>query len=257
MDEAESLDLRRIEEAAMNAWPALQTVLFDGWVLRFAGGYTKRANSVNPTYPSTCGDLEDNVVNCEQVYERFGLPSIFRLTSFGAPAGLDQLLEERGYRFFDRSLVLQRSLPEPLPELREGLSLRDSDVDEWLDRYVALSGSALDKRDAHLAILRRIPGDARFATLWDERIGAPVACGLAVAEQGLVGLYDVVTDREQRNRGFGSALVTSLLNWSIDQGARDAYLQVVAANDPAVALYRKLGFREAYHYWYRMPAVVG
>jgi ribosomal protein S18 acetylase RimI-like enzyme len=112
----------------------------------------------------------------------------------------------------------------------------------------------LGKRDAHLAILRRIPGEALFATLWNEAIGSPVACGLAVVGENLVGLFDIVTERTVRHQGYGTALVTKLLNRSISGGAHAAYLQVVAENGPAVSLYRKLGFRDAYHYWYRIPA---
>ena len=44
--------IRLIEEHALNAWPPLQTLLLDGWVLRLANGYTRWANSVNPLYAS-------------------------------------------------------------------------------------------------------------------------------------------------------------------------------------------------------------
>jgi GNAT superfamily N-acetyltransferase len=246
--------LRRFEEAGFNAWPALQTALLDGWVLRFAGGYTKRANSINPTYPGDVSNLAAKVDACEAIYRRRGLPSIFRLTSFGVPNGLDDLLASRGYTLADRTLVMHRELTGTSPST--ALDVHNTPLEEWLDRYVALSGSPLDKRDTHAAMLRQIAGEPLFATLRDES-GEPVACGLAVLEADLVGLFEIVTDRDKRLRGFGAALVTAMLAWAATQGATTSYLQVVAVNDPAVRLYRKLGFTDAYHYWYRLPPTSG
>lgn len=244
------MDLRRFEEAGFNAWPALQTVLLDGWVLRFAGGYTKRANSINPTYLGDPSNLAAKVETCEAFYAHRNQPAIFRLTSFGAPDGLDDLLAGRGYTLADRTLVLQRDLSDISPSITMGI--QETPLDEWLDRYVALSGSPLDKRETHAAMLRQIAGTPLFATLRDAS-GAPVACGLAVLEGNLVGLFEIVTDRTQRNRGFGATLVNAMLAWAAERGAATAYLQVVATNAPAIHLYRKLGFTDAYAYWYRIP----
>jgi hypothetical protein len=33
--------IQEIEEISLNAWPSLQQILYDGWILRFANGYTK------------------------------------------------------------------------------------------------------------------------------------------------------------------------------------------------------------------------
>ena len=41
------------EEIAMNAFPALLSEIYDGWILRYSDGYTYRGNSVNPIYKST------------------------------------------------------------------------------------------------------------------------------------------------------------------------------------------------------------
>ena len=75
-----------IEERSMNAWPALQVVLYDGWVLRFAGGYTRRANSINPLYASG-QDVEEKVQHCERLYRSKGLSVIFKMTPESLPHG--------------------------------------------------------------------------------------------------------------------------------------------------------------------------
>ena len=79
----------RVEETCLNAWPALREVLLDGWVLRFSGGVTRRANSANPLQPVSYVDLPA----CEALYRRSGLPTIIRVLSLIDPAVDDRLAE--------------------------------------------------------------------------------------------------------------------------------------------------------------------
>ena len=95
--------IRQTEERGFNAWPALQTRLMDGWVLRFADGYTKRANSINawrPTQPLT-GILE----TADALYADQNLPLIVRLSPL-AGAHTDAELAARGYALCDRTYVM-------------------------------------------------------------------------------------------------------------------------------------------------------
>ena len=46
------------EELQTNAFPALQTVMYDGWSVRFGGGFTYRVNCANPMYPETLPGAE-------------------------------------------------------------------------------------------------------------------------------------------------------------------------------------------------------
>ena len=99
-------------------------------------------------------------------------------------------------------------------------------------------------------IVSRIRQPVGFATLsLDEE---NVAWGMAVAERGYVGLYDIVVAPDLRGLGLSRRLVTSLMAWGRDQGARRAYLQVRESNEVARTLYRSLGFADAYHYTHRV-----
>lgn len=240
------MNQRRIEEAALNAWPPLQQILHDGWLLRFADGYTKRANSANPIYPSSLSPAE-NVAFCEREYTARGLPPIFRLTPF-APEALDAYLAAQGYRVLEPTLVMTRGLEDvPAPAAAEG-RLAELPLDDWLAEYHRMRGTA--NSPAHRGMLRAIPSECCYAVLMTDEGAA--ACGLGVREGELLGIFDIVTDPLRRGQGYGTQLVQGLLGWAVARGARVAYLQVVEANEPARRLYTRCGFAELYRYWYRV-----
>jgi N-acetylglutamate synthase len=113
----------------------------------------------------------------------------------------------------------------------------------------SLRGSPIAQRAAHLARLAALPLPIRTGAILEA--GVPVATGLAILEGDHVGLFDVVTREGCRRRGFARTMVSALLRWGLEAGARRSYLQVEEGNAPAIALYEPFGFTLAYRYWYR------
>ena len=245
--------LHTIEELSLNAWPALQTVLHDGWVLRFAAGYTRRANSVNPLYAAhTDLACDAKVAACEQFYRHKGLNVVFKLTAASYPDGLDRFLAARGYVAEAQTSVQLLDLRAATVNASSAVVISETLTDGWFDTFCQMSGLAAARRPTARQMLATIVPRVGFASVYHQ--ATPVACGLAVAERGYVGLYDIVTDSRYRRQGYGEQLVLGLLHWGAAQGATTAYLQVMTNNPPALALYAKLGFRELYQYWYRVKA---
>jgi GNAT superfamily N-acetyltransferase len=239
-------EIAAIEERALNAWPGLQTLAVDGWLLRLAGGFTKRANSANPLAPGA--RFDQVLVEAEALYARHGLPAIFRLTPL-APPEADAILAERGYQRFDPSLVMTAPL-RPFPA-DPRVELAPEPDTEWLKGFAKANGVLRRLHAAHDGVVRAIAHPAVFATLRDGPV--PVGYGLAVAERGMVGLFDIVVSPAARGLGFGRVLTSSLLAWGTSVGADHAYLQVRAENSVAHRLYATLGFVERYSYHYRVP----
>src|SRR4030081_1975093 len=104
------VEIRELERKALRAWPALETRTNFGWVQRFAGGYTKRANSIN-AIEAGAHFTPDVMAELERSYHERGYPPIWRLTPW-APSGTDVALAERGYRRIDKSLVQRAALDE-------------------------------------------------------------------------------------------------------------------------------------------------
>ena len=273
-------EIRAIEETALNAWPGHRQMLLDGWLLRFAAGYTRRANSVQPIYPGS-GELKRKIGRCEQIYQKQGLRCVFKITPLCQPATLAGTLQERGYSAeAPTSVQVLRLLPSRLA-IPQAMALTHDlgQAGTWLRAYRRLNGVPRRNWSALRGILAGIAGHCAYATLRKSAgMGTPeiaaggdditgdditvdnvagevmadeiVACGLGVLQGETLGLFDLVTHANHRRQGHAGRLIEGLLAWGRQQGATQAYLQVMLDNSAAHDLYARLGFKELYWYSY-------
>ena len=240
--------ITKLEELSLNAWPSLQTMLYDGWVLRFSEGYTKRANSINPIYFSN-KDIDEKIRFCQELYRNQGLPVVFKLTSTVFPQDLDEKLQAGGYQLDSATSVQTIDLTALNLPKNVNAEFQDNVSDAWLENYCRMNKVSIGHRKTLQDMLTNIIPSHCFASIKDkEKI---VACGLGVLQSGYTGLFDIVTDQDFRNRGYGREIVCGILDWGSHHNAHTGYLQVMLNNVPALNLYSKLGFVERYQYWYR------
>jgi len=193
------------------------------------------------------GDFADLVAPISAAYRHRDLQPLIRLSPL-AGSDPDKILATAGWALIGETLVMSAPIGEAVAD--PDCSIEAAPTEAWLGGFADARGIPPDRRAVHDRIIDRILPDRAFATA--EMEGRPVAWGLAVAERGWVGIFDIVTLPAARRRGVARRMVTSLLAWGRDKGAGQAYLQVVAENEAGIALYRDLGFTEVYRYHYRL-----
>lgn len=240
-------EIRDLEERALNAWPALQTVVMGGWLMRFSEGYTKRANSAC-TLGGPCAPLAEIGETIEALYERNGQKPIFRLTPLAHDDDA-QWLASRGYVVIEPTAIMTRSLAGALP-IDADVAVTTAPGEAWLAGFAEGNRYGPAVRPTLEKMLAAIRPEALFATLIHDH--RPCGYGLAVIERGRVGLFDILVEERARGRGLGRRLVQAMLGAGARAGAEGAYLQVLEANEAAISLYRSLGFARRYGYAYQV-----
>jgi N-acetylglutamate synthase len=248
MSRAQNLvEVRRLEELAFRGWPALETRDVSGWRLRFSGGYTKRANSINALDRSASTDIEA----VEEIYRARGQRPVWRLTPLAPPA-VAALLEASDYRTIEQSLVQVCPLHAGFAADPE-VAIHPKPTSAWIEAFCAHSPVRPEHRETMQRMLHAIAQPAGFAFV--EQDGRPMAMAIGAVEADHMGLFDVLVMPPARRQGLARRVTESLYAWAWREGARFAYLQVVATNSAAMPLYESQGFRTVYTYEYRVPAL--
>lgn len=225
-------------------WPALEEVAVDGWVARFSGGVTQRANSVVPLAAPT--DLDAALATVERLYADRELPVVFQVGPGAQPTELDKLLGGRGYEY--GSLTSIQTAPIGDLTLPAGVTIAEAPDQDWLDLWWAVDGRG-DADALAIAVKILTGGPALYATISDEQ-GA-VAVGRLALVGAWGGVYCMAVRADARRRGLGGTVLQGLLAAGRARGVTHTWLHVLAHNTAARRLYQRAGYTEAARYHYR------
>jgi ribosomal protein S18 acetylase RimI-like enzyme len=241
--------LSRVEDAGLNASAPPQQRWLDGWLVRLSPGKAKRARCINAVAAGRL-PLHQRLAQARAAYAEAGLPLLLRITPFTMPLDLDSQLAAQGFQTLDdtRVMVLP-SLAGLTTALPPGCRLQAASAQAFAEWVGAQRGSPPAQRAAHAERLLNSPVPYRGFLLM--RHDEPVVGGQFALEGEIAGLYDVFTTPKARGHGLASALCQAVMVYAASGGARVGYLQVEHDNAPARAIYRRLGFQDAYSYFYR------
>jgi len=243
--------IRLIEELAANSWPSYTQQTLGAWRLRANMNVTKRANSVY-----TCGSFPEygewmDVV--EEFYRRRSLLPCFYISE-ASPTELDGILHSSGYRKIFECYTMVASCSEVMARSAESDQFTSEFAgeasSEWIYDFMRLEGYSPDRYDGYVHIFSAIGPKKSFVSL--RHNGNLIALGTVVVERGWAGLSNIVVDAKHRGKGAGTALLRSIVNWSLCNGADQLYLQVIGDNSTALSLYRKHGFTPLFQHHYRL-----
>ncbi len=240
--------VRRLEAAGFRAWPAA-SVQYDGsWQIRLNGGHpSKRVNAVVPLDPQDNRDIALRVERAGRKFQSYGRTLTVRETPL-APPDLMAYLTNNGWASQDETLVMTVGLDDlDLGETMDHLPTRD--VGRFVDASLSVEGLEADMKPALAEIITSIKPDAGLFVAEDPDCG-PVAAMLCVHDNDLAGIMQFAVAEARRRKGIGSEILAAGLRWARVKGAKTAWLQVDAANLPALGLYARFGFQEVYRYSY-------
>lgn len=248
-----------LQQITLASWVDQQTSCGD-WTLRFADGFTRRANSCLAIGdPGRSWDAAADVVI--DFYRLRGLEPLVQVIA-DDPA--ERALAARGWQIGgpDTDLLVIRlatlignratgAPPHPAVRLEETLS------DRWSGGLLRQRGLSAPTRASRTVLAG--PPPVVFASMDESDADTSDADpGLIAMARGQLskdwlGVTGVWTRPDHRGRGLANATIDAIARWAAIRNARYVYLQVEQDNAAAQAAYASLGFARHHGYRYLRP----
>ncbi|HEX4060456.1 MAG TPA: GNAT family N-acetyltransferase [Streptosporangiaceae bacterium] len=242
-------EIAAFERTATLHWQGIDQEWLGGWLLRAAGGFTGRANSVLPA-----GDpgrpADQAIAEVTAWYAARGLgPLIAVHDRPGDPPGpLETRLAERGWTMrYGPALVMtaHTATIAALPQRHE-VGFAGEPDEQWLALY-RYGGSPLPA--VAVDVLMSAPVQT-FASV--RRDGRTIATGRLSLAGGWAGITAVEVHPDWRRAGLATSVTATLAARATEYGVGRVFLQVTGNNTAAHALYTRCGFLPQHRYHYRL-----
>ncbi|WIX87810.1 GNAT family N-acetyltransferase [Amycolatopsis sp. DG1A-15b] len=236
----------KLEITCSKAWPPLVEDPLGEWRLRWADGFTGRANSAlavgDPGRPF--GEALRAV--CDFAHDRGITPmvQVVRDSPNERAIATSGWVPATGHGAGHEVVVLTAPLT-PSPGV-PGVTVGDEPVPGWWE--LALRPG----EDSPAARQVLTSGKVGYGGATAEGVLAGVVRGALVDGWLHVGRLEVTP--VFRRRGLASALMGAVRTWGVEHGADRAVLQVAEGNSGALALYAGLGYAPHHRYRYWVPA---
>jgi len=228
-------DLKQIERLHVRAWPALETANVHGWLWRYSGGGSRRANSVS-TVDFSGGDPALALGEVEARYRARGAVVQVHTYDLSTPANIANLLQTRGYRVGETTLTMAKAVGTSDPSADVEVAAFPSA--EWREVYLSVISES--RRRGNSRILHSVPAPCAYFSCI--RKGQVISTALSVTDGDIAVVECMATRAEARRQGGAIDVLRTLEGWAAAQGARILALQAVDVNAPAIAMYTQFGF---------------
>lgn len=234
----------RIAAALQATWPPAETRPLGGWVLRNGADGGQRVSSA-----LVAGDpgmaLEEAIEQAEAGMRSWGQRPLFHI--WPTDTGVDAALAARGYAIKD-PVTCYAAPVDDLAALDHGgiLVAKVATPLAVMDEIWAAGGVG----PSRLAVMDRAAGPSMkfFARVADDPAGA----AFTAVDGDIAMIHAIETLTDKRRLGVGRALMRAAAGFARSAGASTLALAVTQANEPANALYRKIGMQAVCSYHYRV-----
>ena len=235
---SEMPDSSRLMAAIDATWPPAEMVARDGWVLRRGAGGGKRVSAA-----SGAGD----VASAEAAMRHWGQASLFRLIP--EDADLDNALGASGYEVVDPvALYVGRAADMVGAQSHLAAAYRCQLRPAAMEEIWTGGGIGPDR----LAIMDRCTVPKLH--LMSRAAERPAGTAFWAVDGDVAMIHAIEVLPEQRRQGAAVLLIELAARLAVEHGATWLALAVTEANEPACALYEKLGMQVAGRYHYRLAA---
>ena len=220
--------------------------MIGAWLLRAAGGSSRRINAITPLR-AVAYDPAEVIEAAAPLYAALQRPLVFRVPAIAE--GLEAALARHGFDGEEEVCTLIRWLDGTSATIDTAIHLSEEPTPAWLALRSRLTGGDADTDRVTRAVIGSLLMPRIFVGVHGPEGLATIALG--VLDRRLLVVEAVGTDSSARGRGHARQAMLALMDWARTRGARAACLQVVADNAPARQLYERLGFTtDLYRYRY-------